>query len=67
MFKRWLGLRLLSSHSRLHGIVATGCPWVFDDDEAEAVDVPRQFTKLKRSLMPYLVAAGQEAHRTARR
>jgi alpha-D-xyloside xylohydrolase len=50
---------LLSSHSRLHGSSSYRVPWAFDD---EAVDVLRKFTKLKLSLMPYLMTAAAEAH-----
>jgi alpha-D-xyloside xylohydrolase len=60
VFKRWVAFGLLSSHSRLHGSGSYRVPWAFDD---EAVDVLRRFTKLKLSLMPYLAAAAEEAHR----
>ena len=70
VFKRWLAFGLLSSHSRLHGSTSYRVPWAFDDGtEApgqSAVEVARAFAKLKRSLRPYLVAAGDEAHRTGR-
>jgi len=59
VFKRWLAFGLLSSHSRLHGSSSYRVPWAFDE---EAVDVARRFTHLKLSLMPYLAAAGEEAH-----
>ncbi|MER5949437.1 alpha-xylosidase [Streptomyces sp. NPDC001904] len=61
VFKRWLQFGLLSSHSRLHGSSSYRVPWEFGD---EAVDVARQFTKLKHRLMPYLYGAAVEAHRT---
>ena len=61
VFKRWTAFGLLSSHSRFHGSSSYRVPWVFDE---EAVDVTRQFTKLKLSLMPYLFAAGAEAAAT---
>lgn len=68
VFKRWLAFGLLSSHSRLHGSTSYRVPWAFDTgDEARgqsAVEVARTFAKLKASLRPYLVAAGEEAHRT---
>jgi alpha-D-xyloside xylohydrolase len=60
IFKRWVAFGLLSSHSRLHGSSSYRVPWAFDE---EAVDVLRKFIKLKLSLMPYLVAAAEEAHR----
>ncbi len=59
VFKRWLAFGLLSSHSRFHGSSSYRVPWAFDE---EAVDVARRFTHLKMSLMPYLAAAGEEAH-----
>ncbi|WP_456283597.1 alpha-xylosidase [Microbacterium sp. JZ101] len=71
VFKRWLAFGLLSSHSRLHGSTSYRVPWLFDDaegrDEADAesaVSVARRFTRLKLALMPYLHAAGLEAHRS---
>ncbi|HEU4756386.1 MAG TPA: alpha-xylosidase, partial [Agromyces sp.] len=68
VFKRWLAFGLLSSHSRLHGSTSYRVPWAFDSgDEApgqSAVEVARTFAKLKASLRPYLVAAGEEAHRS---
>lgn len=68
VFKRWLAFGLLSSHSRLHGSTSYRVPWAFDTgDEApgqSAVEVARTFAKLKASLRPYLVAAGEEAHHT---
>ncbi|WP_144762775.1 alpha-xylosidase [Curtobacterium sp. 9128] len=59
VFKRWLAFGLLSSHSRLHGSSSYRVPWLFDE---EAVEVTRAFTRLKLALMPYLFAAGVEAH-----
>lgn len=70
VFKRWLAFGLLSSHSRLHGSTSYRVPWAFDRGDEEpgqsAVEVARAFAKLKGSLRPYLVAAGDEAHRTGR-
>ncbi|GIF49436.1 alpha-D-xyloside xylohydrolase [Asanoa ferruginea] len=60
VFKRWVAFGLLSSHSRLHGSGSYRVPWAFD---SEAVDVLRHFTRLKLSLMPYLAAVAEEAHR----
>ena len=54
VFKRWIAFGLLSSHSRLHGSGSYRVPWAFDE---EAVDVLRQFTRLKLPLMPYLCGA----------
>ncbi|PPG38263.1 alpha-xylosidase [Pseudoclavibacter sp. RFBA6] len=69
VFKRWVAFGLLSSHSRLHGSSSYRVPWVFDEaegldesDPQSAVSVLRKFSRLKLQLMPYLYAAGLEAH-----
>src|SRR5699024_8698216 len=49
---------LLSSHSRYHGSKEYKVPWVYDE---EAVEVTRKFTKLKLSLMPYLMNQATKA------
>jgi alpha-D-xyloside xylohydrolase len=59
VFKRWLAFGLLSSHSRLHGNESVRVPWAFDE---EAVEVTRKFTKLKQTLMPYLLETSKIAH-----
>jgi alpha-D-xyloside xylohydrolase len=59
VFKRWLAFGLLSSHSRLHGNESVRVPWAFDE---EAVEVTRKFTKLKKTLMPYLLETSKLAH-----
>ncbi len=59
LFKRWVAFGLLSSHSRLHGSTSVRVPWSVDE---ESSDVLRTFTRLKMRLMPYLAAAGEEAH-----
>ena len=59
LFKRWLAFGLLSSHSRLHGSNSYRVPWNIDD---EAVEVCRFFTKLKASILPYLLEGAKEAH-----
>jgi alpha-D-xyloside xylohydrolase len=59
VFMRWAAFGLLSSHSRLHGSVSYRVPWRFGD---RAVEVVRDFTKLKMRLMPYLFAAARDAH-----
>lgn len=61
VFKRWTAFGLLSSHSRLHGSSSYRVPWNFDE---VAVDVTRQFAKLKNRLMPYLFGAAVENHHT---
>ena len=53
LYKRWTQFGLLSSHSRYHGSKEYKVPWLYGE---EAVEVTRKFTKLKLSLMPYLIA-----------
>ena len=55
VYKRWVQFGLLSSHSRLHGSSSYRVPWVYDE---EAVDVVREFTRLKAKLMPYIYKNG---------
>jgi alpha-D-xyloside xylohydrolase len=59
VYKRWIAFGMMSSHSRLHGSTSYRVPWNFDE---ESVDVLRFFTKLKLKYMPYIFAAGVEAH-----
>ncbi|MBB2900953.1 alpha-D-xyloside xylohydrolase [Kineococcus radiotolerans] len=61
VFKRWAAFGLLSSHSRLHGSGSYRVPWLIDE---ESVDVVRTFTRLKMRLVPYLLAAAEEAATT---
>lgn len=58
VYKRWVQFGLLSSHSRLHGSTSYRVPWLFGE---EAVDVVREFTKLKCRLMPYLFNSAVES------
>ena len=58
IYKRWTQFGLLSSHSRYHGNQEYKVPWMYGE---EAVEVTRQFTKLKLCLMPYLYAAAVHA------
>ncbi len=52
LYKRWTQFGLLSSHSRYHGSWEYKVPWLYGE---EAVEVTREFTKLKLRLMPYLM------------
>lgn len=61
LYKRWTQFGLLSSHSRYHGSWDYKVPWLYGD---EAVDVARKFTKLKLSLMPYLIKESTYTHET---
>lgn len=61
LYKRWTQFGLLSSHSRYHGSGEYKVPWLYGE---EAVEVAREFTKLKRRLVPYLVRMSHETHET---
>ncbi|GEL13939.1 alpha-xylosidase YicI [Lapidilactobacillus concavus DSM 17758] len=61
IYKRWTQFGLLSSHSRYHGSNQYKVPWLYGE---EAVEVSRKFTKLKLSLLPYLMAQAHETHET---
>ncbi|WEV46630.1 alpha-xylosidase [Bifidobacterium sp. ESL0690] len=60
LYMRWTQFGLLSSHSRYHGAGDIKVPWRYG---SEAVEVTREFSKLKDSLRPYLMKMSQEAHR----
>lgn len=63
---------MLGSHSRLHGSTVYRVPWLFDEEDEKngvalvpgqtAVDVVREFTKLKLELMPYVYQLGLQTH-----
>ncbi|SEJ11018.1 alpha-xylosidase [Demequina mangrovi] len=57
LYKRWVAFGLLSSHSRLHGSSSVRVPWAFDE---EAVEVLRDFTRLKLSLLPTLATVAED-------
>ena len=61
IYKRWTQFGLLSSHSRYHGSTAYKVPWLFGD---EAVEVSREFTRLKLRLVPYLTSQSKITHET---
>ena len=58
VYKRWSAFGLLSSHSRLHGSTSYRVPWNYDE---ESVDVLRHYVELKKTLMPYINVAREEA------
>lgn len=72
VYKRWVAFGMLGSHSRLHGSTVYRVPWLFDDEDEKngvalvpgqtAVDVVREFTKLKLELMPYVYQLGLQPH-----
>lgn len=59
LYKRWAQFGLLSTQSRLHGSDTYRVPWIFDE---ESVEVVREFTRLKCSLMPYIYRMAVIAH-----
>lgn len=72
VYKRWVAFGMLGSHSRLHGSIVYRVPWLFDEEDEKngvalvpgqtAVDVVREFTKLKLELMPYVYQLGLQPH-----
>lgn len=72
VYKRWVAFGMLGSHSRLHGSTVYRVPWLFDEKDEKngvalvpgqtAVDVVREFTKLKLELMPYVYQLGLQPH-----
>ena len=72
VYKRWVAFGMLGSHSRLHGSTVYRVPLLFDEEVEKngvalvpgqtAVDVVREFTKLKLELMPYVYQLGLQPH-----
>ena len=72
VYKRWVAFGMLGSHSRLHGSTVYRVPWLFDEEDEKngvalvpgqtAVDVVREFTKLKLELMSYVYQLGLQPH-----
>ena len=72
VYKRWVAFGMLGSHSRLHGSTVYRVPWLVDEEDEKngvalvpgqtAVDVVREFTKLKLELMPYVYQLGLQPH-----
>ena len=60
LYIRWAQWGLLSSHTRFHG-VGPREPWHFGE---KAVEVVREFARLRYRLLPYLYALAHEAHET---
>lgn len=57
LYVRWAQFGLLSSHARFHGIGQRE-PWHFGD---EAVEVVREFVRLRYRLLPYIYSLAREA------
>jgi alpha-D-xyloside xylohydrolase len=64
IYKRWVALGLLCSHSRLHGSNSYRVPWTIDDDDQSNEGCSKtlaKWTALKTRLMPYLYAQAMDA------
>lgn len=68
IYKRWVALGLLCSHSRLHGSGSYRVPWTIDGDdrtEEGCSATLSRWTRLKARLMPYLYAQALESAETS--
>ena len=64
IYKRWVAMGLLCSHSRLHGSGSYRVPWTIDGDDRSEEGCSRtlaKWTALKTRLMPYLLAQARDA------
>ncbi len=57
LYRRWLPMGFLTSHSRAHGAPPTE-PWLYDNKDF--VDYFRKSAELKYSLMPYIYTEAKE-------
>jgi alpha-D-xyloside xylohydrolase len=60
LYIRWAQFGLLSSHARFHGVRGRE-PWYYGE---KAVEVVREFAKLRQRLLPYIYSLAQEAAET---
>ncbi len=60
LYIRWAQFGLLSCHARFHGIRGRE-PWYFGD---KAVEVVREFARLRYRLLPYIYSLAKEAEAT---
>jgi len=60
LYIRWAQFGLLSSHARFHGIRGRE-PWYFGD---QAVEIVREFARLRYRLLPYIYSLAKEAEAT---
>lgn len=58
LYRRWLPMGFLTSHSRAHGAPPTE-PWLFENKEF--IDYFRKAAELKYSLMPYIIEESEIA------
>ncbi|KAB5583285.1 glycosyl hydrolases family 31-domain-containing protein [Coniochaeta sp. 2T2.1] len=67
IYKRWVAMGLLCSHSRLHGSGSYRVPWTIDGDDKSEEGCSRtlsKWTNLKTRLMPYLYQQALESVET---
>jgi alpha-D-xyloside xylohydrolase len=57
LYIRWAQFGLLSSHSRFHGVRGRE-PWYYGE---KAIEVVREFAKLRQRLLPYIYSLAEEA------
>ncbi len=60
LYIRWMQFGMLCSHTRCHG-ESQREPWFFGD---RALDIFRQYARLRYQLFPYIYACAHEANRT---
>jgi alpha-D-xyloside xylohydrolase len=60
VYIRWAQFGLLSSHSRCHGTTPRE-PWAFGE---EALDIFRQYARLRYRLLPYIYSVAADTART---
>ena len=60
LYIRWAQFGLLSSHSRFHGVRGRE-PWYYGD---KAIEVVREFARLRYRLLPYIYSLAEEASAT---
>ncbi|SPO07764.1 related to glucosidase II, alpha subunit [Cephalotrichum gorgonifer] len=64
IYKRWVAMGLLCSHSRLHGSNSYRVPWTVDDDDKTEEGCSKtlaKWTALKNRLMPYIISQAAES------
>lgn len=64
IFKRWVAMGLLCSHSRLHGSNSYRVPWTIDDNDTSeegCSSTLAKWAKLKNRLMPYIFSQALES------
>lgn len=64
VYKRWVAMGLLCSHSRLHGSSSYRVPWTVDNNDESEEGCSRtlaKWTSLKTRLMPYFYSQAMES------